>query len=252
MNTSPSPKASLVRRRAAALLALGLALPGIVACEDEAPVTAAPETQQTDSADDPDAEPSPQDRSADDSTGDVDDDAYWRFPIQFDGWRVETLDVEGRNELNTTDGKCLYESIQNVYPQTEYSDEQETQFQADAWVEDFEDDYRNISSTQKTDTTVTDLSGNPVEMIKVETNYSSDRNDYKAITWIRVFTTKQMPVMMALNYTCTIDAIDETELEEMVSQTHIVNPGPAKMEDGTPETSSSSSDSSTSKDDDMV
>ncbi|MDO4899098.1 hypothetical protein [Actinomyces sp.] len=248
MITTTLRKAHLTRRGAVALLALGLALPGIGACDDEAPVTVAPETEQSkptgDSPDPdpsataaaPDAGPSPQSRSTDAPATDAGDDApYWSFPVMVNGWRLERFDEDGRNQMDRTDGKCLYESGQDLYVGSNSGDVKETQFQADSWVEYLEREYSDVDSTQKTDTTVTDWSGNPVEMIKVEAEYRAGGKEYKAITWVRVFTTVATPVRMSLNYTCAADAIDETELEGMMSDTRIVNPGPDKMKDGVPD-----------------
>ncbi|NDR52858.1 hypothetical protein [Actinomyces sp. 565] len=263
MNTTILQTSPAIRRGAVTLLALGLALPGIVACNDEAPVARAPETEQTQAAPEQsstptpspsadDAEPGvglrPLQRSTDSPIENADDDStYWSFPLLYDGWYPETIDEEGRNELDRADGNCLYESGQFLYEDSEYGDTAETVYQADAWVEYLEDEYGDVESTQTTDTTVTDMSGNPVEMIKVQTSYRNNGRDIKAITWMRVFTTIQTPTMMSLHYTCIANAIDETELEDMVSDTHIVNPGPAKMEDGV--VGKSSSGSSTGSDD---
>ncbi|WP_136192348.1 hypothetical protein [Actinomyces procaprae] len=259
MNTTTPRSRLTARRGAVTLLALGLALPGVVACDDEVPVARAPETTQSQSAapgesaspsptpsadDKPGVGLSPLDKSSDAPVENQEDAAYWSFPIAFEGWYPETIDEDGRNELDRNDGNCLFESGQYLYEDSDYGDTAESQYQADSWVDYLKEEYGEVESTQTADTTVTDMSGKPVEMVKIETSYQNKGKNIKAITWMRVFTTMETPTMMSLHYTCIAEHVDTTELADLVSDTHIVNPGPAKMEDGEPGKSSGSSSGS--------
>ncbi|MDU0348556.1 hypothetical protein [Actinomyces sp. MRS3W] len=265
MNTTTIRPTSVVRRGAVALLALGLALPGIAACDDEVPVTTAPETKQSEPAEPEETdspEPDPSATAADDApvTGlnpltrpsdePVDEDdayagsAYWEFPISVDGWYAYTIDEDGVNEIDSKNSNCLYRSGQYYYDESDYGDAEETQYQADSWADYLEGEFSNVSSEQAVSTAITDSAGNPVEMIMIDAQYTDDDNDMdiRSIIWLRVFSTMETPTMLTLHYTCEVGDYDKTELEDLTSQTHIVNPGPAKMEDGVPSSSSTSKD----------
>ncbi|SDN20822.1 hypothetical protein SAMN05216355_101215 [Actinomyces ruminicola] len=269
MNTTILRPAPVLRRGAVALLALGLALPGIAACNDEVPVVTAPETEHSKAAD-ADSSPSPDPTSSADadtpttglspltreSQAPVDDDAvgagaaYWDFPTSASGWWVYTLDDDGINELYNADS-CTYTSAEYYYDGgSDWGDQDETEYQADRWVEFLEDEHGTVTATQEVSTSVTDSEGDPVEMIMVDSQYNEDDGDaVRNISWLRVFSSADDYTMLMLSYTCGVDDVDQTDLSRLVSRTHIVNPGPAKMEDGAP---GKSSGGSSTGNDDMV
>ena len=75
-------------------------------------------------------------------------------------------------------------------------------------------------------------SGEAVEMVRVESTYTHKGVGVRATTWVRTFTTIGTPTAVILTYTCEAGSYSTTELDQLLGDTAVVNPGPAKMDDG--------------------
>ena len=226
-------------RAAGLLLCIGLAVPGLVACGGEpiAVQDVPSATRQTGSAPtrlDPPA-PAPTGAAPTPSAGASNDPgaaAYWSFPADVEGWELTVQDEDGLNQL-TKDRSCNYVSSQNLFSPSGNGDRADSEDLARQWEDSLSSRYTDVRSTTSDSRDIRSRpSGEAVEMVRVESTYTHKGVGIRATTWVRTFTTIGTPTAVILTYTCEAGSYSTTELDQLLGDTAVVNPGPAKMDDG--------------------
>ena len=227
-------------RAAGLLLCVGLAVPALAACGGEpiAVQDVPSATRQTSSA--PDAldppAPAPTGTAPTPSAGASNDPgggaAYWNFPAAAEGWELTVQDEDGLNQL-TKDRSCNYVSSQNLFSPSGNGDRADSEDLARQWEDSLSSRYTDVRSTTSDSQDIRSRpSGEAVEMVRVESTYTHKGVGIRATTWVRTFTTIGTPTAVILTYTCEAGSYSATEMNQLLEDTAVVNPGPAKMDDG--------------------
>lgn len=221
------------------LLCIGLAVPGLVACGGEpiAVQDVPSATRQTGSAPtrlDPPA-PAPTGAAPTPSAGASNDPgaaAYWSFPAAAEGWELTAHDEDGLNQL-TKDRSCNYISSQNLFSPSGNGDRADSEDLARQWEDSLSSRYTDAQSTTSDSRDIGSRpSGETIEMVRIESTYTHKGVGVRATTWVRAFTTIGTPTAVILTYTCEAGSYSATEMNRLLEDTAVVNPGPAKMDDG--------------------
>ena len=213
-------------RAAGLLLCVGLAVPALAACGGEpiAVQDVPSTTRQSGSA------PAPLDVPTPAPTGSA--PAYWSFPADVEGWELTVQDEDGLNQL-TKDRSCNYVSSQNLFSPSGNGDRADSEDLARQWEDSLSSRYTDVRSTTSDSQDIRSRpSGEAVEMVRVESTYTHKGVGIRATTWVRTFTTIGTPTAVILTYTCEAGSYSTTELDQLLGDTAVVNPGPAKMDDG--------------------
>ena len=234
---------STARRRSAlrlplvAGLSLTLAVPALAACQDESgparPSTSSSESPST-SATDKSTSPSGKSSKAGKNSN-VEYVPSWEFPQSQSGWKVTVYDTDGKNKMDKQNG-CVFTATQNLYDQNTKSDRVESEYQAEATVNAYQQssDFTNVSFEPTKDdfSLVKDTDGHAIETKRLDFTYTgADHKDYKLTRFVRVFGTTGTPVVLQAMYACPVDACSSSEMETLFKATPISNPGPADMDE---------------------
>ena len=219
-------------RAAGLLLCVGLAVPALAACGGEpiAVQDVPSTTRQSGSAPAPLDAPTPAPSARASSTPGA--AAYWSFPAAAEGWELTAHDEDGLNQL-TKDRSCNYVSSQNLFSPSGNGDRADSEDLARQWEDSLSSRYTDVRSTTSDSQDIRSRpSGEAVEMVRVESTYTHKGVGIRATTWVRTFTTIGTPTAVILTYTCEAGSYSTTELDQLLGDTAVVNPGPAKMDDG--------------------
>lgn len=219
-------------RAAGLLLCVGLAVPALAACGGEpiAVQDVPSTTRQSGSAPAPLDAPTPAPSARASSTPGA--AAYWSFPADVEGWELTVQDEDGLNQL-TKDRSCNYVSSQNLFSPSGNGDRADSEDLARQWEDSLSSRYTDVRSTTSDSQDIRSRpSGEAVEMVRVESTYTHKGVGIRATTWVRTFTTIGTPTAVILTYTCEAGSYSTTELDQLLGDTAVVNPGPAKMDDG--------------------
>ena len=226
-------------RAAGLLLCVGLAVPALAACGGEpiAVQDVPSTTRQSGSA------PAPLDAPTPTPTGSAPTPsagasstpgaaAYWSFPANVEGWELTVQDEDGLNQL-TKDRSCNYVSSQNLFSPSGNGDRADSEDLARQWEDSLSSRYADAQSTTSDSRDIGSRpSGETIEMVRIESTYTHQGVGVRATTWVRTFTTIGTPTAVILTYTCEAGSYSTTELDQLLGDTAVVNPGPAKMDDG--------------------
>ena len=158
--------------------------------------------------------------------------AYWSFPAAAEGWELTVQDEDGLNQL-TKGRSCNYVSSQNLFSPSGNGDRADSEDLARQWEDSLSSRYTDVRSTTSDSQDIRSRpSGEAVEMVRVESTYTHKGVGIRATTWVRTFTTIGTPTAVILTYTCEAGSYSTTELDQLLGDTAVVNPGPAKMDDG--------------------
>ena len=213
------------------LLCIGLAVPGLVACGGEpiAVQDVPSATRQTDPTPTPLDPPTPAPSAGASSTPGA---AYWSFPAAAEGWELTAHDEDGLNQL-TKDRSCNYISSQNLFSPSGNGDRADSEDLARQWEDSLSSRYTDAQSTTSDSRDIGSRpSGETIEMVRIESTYTHKGVGVRATTWVRTFTTIGTPTAVILTYTCEAGSYSTTEMNQLLGDTAVVNPGPAKMDDG--------------------
>ena len=218
-------------RAAGLLLCVGLAVPALAACGGEpiAVQDVSSATRQADPTPTPLDPPTPAPSAGASSTPGA---AYWSFPAAAEGWELTVQDEDGLNQL-TKDRSCNYVSSQNLFSPSGNGDRADSEDLARQWEDSISSQYTDVESTMSDSEDIRSRpSGEAVEMVRVESTYTHKGVGVRATTWVRTFTTIGTPTAVILTYTCEAGSYSTTEMNQLLGDTAVVNPGPAKMDDG--------------------
>ena len=218
-------------RAAGLLLCVGLAVPALAACGGEpiAVQDVSSATRQADPTPTPLDPPTPAPSAGASSTPGA---AYWSFPAAAEGWELTVQDEDGLNQL-TKGRSCNYISSQNLFSPSGNGDRADSEDLARQWEDSISSQYTDVESTMSDSEDIRSRpSGEAVEMVRVESTYTHKGVGIRATTWVRTFTTIGTPTAVILTYTCEAGSYSTTELDQLLGDTAVVNPGPAKMDDG--------------------
>ena len=218
-------------RAAGLLLCVGLAVPALVACGGEpiAVQDVSSATRQADPTPTPLDPPTPAPSAGASSTPGA---AYWSFPAAAEGWELTVQDEDGLNQL-TKGRSCNYISSQNLFSPSGNGDRADSEDLARQWEDSISSQYTDVESTMSDSEDIRSRpSGEAVEMVRVESTYTHKGVGIRATTWVRTFTTIGTPTAVILTYTCEAGSYSTTEMNQLLGDTAVVNPGPAKMDDG--------------------
>ena len=244
MSPSLHPAAGSTNRRRSALrlpvvagLSLALAVPALAACQDEsgparpsASSSASSSAKKSDKSAEPSEKPSKESKNSN-----VEYVPSWEFPQSHSGWNVTVYDVDGKNKMDKQNG-CVFTATQNLYDQNTKSDRVESEYQAEATVNAYQQssDFTNVSFEPTKDdfSLVKDTDGHAIETKRLDFTYTgADHKDYKLTRFVRVFGTTGTPVVLQAMYACPVDACSSSEMETLFKATPISNPGPADMDE---------------------
>ena len=148
---------------------------------------------------------------------------------------MTVYDVDGKNKMDKQNG-CVFTATQNLYDQNTKSDRVESEYQAEATVNAYQQssDFTNVSFEPTKDdfSLVKDTDGHAIETKRLDFTYTgADHKDYKLTRFVRVFGTTGTPVVLQAMYACPVDAYSSSEMETLFKATPISNPGPADMDE---------------------
>ena len=224
-------------RAAGLLLCVGLAVPALAACGGEpiAVQDVPPTTRQGGPAPTPSGSPAPaptRSSSAPTPSTGASGGAHWSLPSDVEGWELTVQDEDGLNQL-TKDRSCNYVSSQNLFSPSGNGDRADSEDLARQWEDSLSSRYTDVRSTTSDSQDIRSRpSGEAVEMVRVESTYTHKGVGIRATTWVRTFTTIGTPTAVILTYTCEAGSYSATEMNRLLEDTAVVNPGPAKMDDG--------------------
>ena len=234
---------STARRRSAlrlplvAGLSLALAVPALAACQDESgPARSSSSSSESPSASATGKSASPSGKSSKGGkNSNVEYIPSWEFPQSHSGWKVSVYDTDGKNKMDKQNG-CVFTATQNLYDQNTKSDRVESEYQAEATVNAYQQssDFTNVSFEPTKDdfSLVKDTDGHAIETKRLDFTYTgADHKDYKLTRFVRVFGTTGTPVVLQAMYACPVDAYSSSEMETLFKATPISNPGPADMDE---------------------
>ena len=234
---------STARRRSAlriplvAGLSLTLAVPALAACQDESgPARSSSSSSESPSTSETGKSASPSGKSSKGGkNSNVEYIPSWEFPQSHSGWKVSVYDTDGKNKMDKQNG-CVFTATQNLYDQNTKSDRVESEYQAEATVNAYQQssDFTNVSFEPTKDdfSLVKDTDGHAIETKRLDFTYTgADHKDYKLTRFVRVFGTTGTPVVLQAMYACPVDAYSSSEMETLFKATPISNPGPADMDE---------------------
>lgn len=226
------------------LLCAGLAVPALVACGGEpiAVQDAPSATRRTGPAPTPSGPTSPAPTGSAPtgsapapSTGASGGPAaHWSLPSAVEGWEPTVQDEDGLNQLSKG-RSCNYTSSQNLFSPSGNGDRADSEDLARQWKDSIDSQYADAQSTMSDSEDIrSSPSGETVEMVRIESTYTHKGVAVRATTWVRAFTTIGTPTAVILTYTCQTDSYSAAEMNRLLDDTAVVDPGPAKMDDGRP------------------
>lgn len=235
-HSTSSPLRPRTRLGALSLAAsLVVAASALTACSSPVPVTrgpGAPASSTSSQSPSPQGHSTPSRQESASPGSGSSSPAVWQFPISYDGWSVTRLDDDGINQISSAQG-CTFTSTQNTYDDAGREDRQETEYQAGRWVKHLKSNYTNVQHTQSESTQINaDTQDGHAEFIKVESTYTDQGTEVRSVTWMRVFTSNAVPTFNLLDYSCPVASFDETQMNDLLAKTTLVNSGPARMDDG--------------------
>lgn len=237
MTAAQTTSATLSRparlRRLAALTALAVGLPALVACGDQVPVDSSPAPTAS-ASQDASTSPGSGAQAGDDPTWVAEGEgaAWWVMPDSAEGWEVTTWETDGVNQLKRDDG-CQITSQQNLLD-SKASDREESEAWAEQAVAAYErHGMTSIVQTSRDDATSIHAKGGSqtVELVRMDISYTgADGIDYRGVRWFRAFTQMELPTILQLSYFCPADAYDGAALDTLLEDIAIGDAQPLDMD----------------------
>lgn len=242
MAAAPTPPSRPSRlRRLAAVSALVLGLPALIACGDQVPIasstpegsasqgasTASPQASTTTNPQ-PTALPTDSTWYPEGSGA-----AWWSIPLSASGWQATAVEQDGVNQIVRSDG-CQLTSQQNLFDPVG-GDRAETEAVVTLAVEGYAElGITNLAYTTRDDSTSirSAESSQNVEMVRMDLSYTGlDGVDYTGVRWFRVFTQTKIPNLLQLSYFCPTDVYDAGALDTLLKDTSVGEADPLDMDD---------------------
>ncbi|MDO5076982.1 hypothetical protein [Corynebacterium sp.] len=148
----------------------------------------------------------------------------WNFPLVFDGWTMAPRNEQNKLQLEHTNG-CSYTATQQPFTSEGKSDDRaESQRQADDWKTALASESTDPVFTVEESTDIRGIGDTKVSTLRADATYTSaDGQPKRSSAWFRTFASASKPMAMTLEYACPAEAYNETELNDLLENTRLMN-----------------------------